>query len=137
MNILPLCGKLSLDICDFERRKRMWQTGLAQAMRLSPPSNDIRKIIETRLLEPVIRELGRKTGQDIRYRALSRDTSFHLLCKGREFAIICLPNPSTGRVFIQYLNENARRASPLRELRNTDEISSFLRERFPKMTFPG
>ncbi|MFK2269744.1 hypothetical protein ACIXMN_12360 [Bacteroides fragilis] len=60
MNILPLCGKLSLDICDFERRKRMWQTGLAQAMRLSPPSNDIRKIIETRLLEPVVRELGRK-----------------------------------------------------------------------------
>lgn len=132
MNILPLCGKLSLDICHFERRRRMWQTGLAQAMRLSPPSNDILKIIETRLLEPVVKELGRKTGQDIRYRVLSRDTCFHLLCKEREFAIISLPNPSTGRVFIQYLNENARRASPLRELRNTDEISSFLQERFPK-----
>lgn len=91
MNILPLCGKLSLDICDFERRKRMWQTGLAQVMRLSPPSNDIRKIIETRLLEPVVRELGRKTGQGIRYRALSRVPAS--ICYAREGSSPSYPFP--------------------------------------------
>ena len=132
MNIQPLCSRIRLETCDFERRKRMWQTGLAQAMYKPPVTNSIPRIIEMRLLEPITREFCRKTGQNIHYRRLVPDTRFHLLCQSTPFALISLPNPSTGRVFIQYLNESARRASPLRELRNTDEISSFLQERFPK-----
>lgn len=132
MNIQPLCSRIRLETCDFERRKRMWQAGLAQAMYKPPVTNSIPRIIEMRLLEPITREFCRKTGQNIHYRRLVPDTRFHLLCQSKPFALISLPNPSTGRVFIQYLNENARRASPLRELRNTDEISSFLQERFPK-----
>lgn len=132
MNIQPLCSRIRLETCDFERRKRMWQTGLAQAMYKPPVTNSIPRIIEMRLLEPITREFCRKAGQNIHYRRLVPDTRFHLLCQSKPFALISLPNPSTGRVFIQYLNESARRASPLRELRNTDEISSFLQERFPK-----
>ena len=127
-----LMYRIRLETCDFERRKRMWQTGLAQAMYKPPVTNSIPRIIEMRLLEPITREFCRKTGQNIHYRRLVPDTRFHLLCQSKPFALISLPNPSTGRVFIQYLNESARRASPLRELRNTDEISSFLQERFPK-----
>ena len=132
MNIQPLCSRIRLETCDFERRKRMWQTGHAQAMYKPPVTNSIPRVIEMRLLEPITREFCRKTGQNIHYRRLVPDTRFHLLCQSKPFALISLPNPSTGRVFIQYLNESARRASPLRELRNTDEISSFLQERFPK-----
>ena len=132
MNIQPLCSRIRLETCDFERRKRMWQNALAPAMYNPPATHSIPPIIEMRLLEPITREFCRKTGQNIHYRRLVPDTRFHLLCQSKPFALISLPNPSTGRVFIQYLNESARRASPLRELRNTDEISSFLQERFPK-----
>ena len=132
MNIQPLCSRIRLEICGFEHRKRMWQTGLAQAMHKPPVTDSISRIIEMRLLEPITRELCRKTERNIYYRRLVLDTRFHLLCQGKPFALISLPNPSTGRVFIQYLNESARRVSSLRELRNTDEISSFLQDRFPK-----
>lgn len=41
MNIQPLCSRIRLETCDFERRKRMWQTGLAQAMYKPPVTNSI------------------------------------------------------------------------------------------------
>lgn len=56
MNIQPLCSRIRLETCDFERRKRMWQTGLAQAMYKPPVTNSIPRIIEMRLLEPITRE---------------------------------------------------------------------------------
>ena len=128
MNILPQCGKLSLDICDFERRRRMWQTGLVQAMRLSPPTNNIRKIIETKLLEPVVKELCRKTGQDIRYQHYGLEGYFRLLLRGKPFAVISLPNPGNGRVFVKFLDACGKQCSPMKELHNTDVLVSFLRE---------
>ena len=50
MKIHSLCGRLRMRICDFESRERMWKTGLAQAMRLSPPKGSVPEIIETLLL---------------------------------------------------------------------------------------
>lgn len=128
MDIRPLCGRLGLEVCEAERQKRMWQTGLVQAVRLSPPTNNIRKIIETRLLEPVVRELRRKTGQDIRYQHYGLEGYFRLLLRGKPFAVISLPNPGNGRVFVKFLNACGRQCSPMKELHNTDVLVSFLRE---------
>lgn len=125
MNIQPLCGRLGLAVCDYERRKRMWQMGLAQAMHQPPLTESIPEIIETKLLEPLSRELRRQTGRDIRYRRISLN-AFQLLDGGKPFARLSLPNPGTGRVFIRYLDPCGRQCTPTKELRNTDEITGHL-----------
>ena len=66
MKIHSLCGRLRMRICDFEHRERMWKTGLAQAMRLSPPKGSVPEIIETLLLVPITNTLCRETGKAIR-----------------------------------------------------------------------
>lgn len=68
MKIHSLCGRLRMRICDFESRERMWKTGLAQAMRLSPPKGSVPEIIETLLLVPITNDLCRETSKAIRYR---------------------------------------------------------------------
>ena len=61
MKIHSLCGRLRMRICDFESRERMWKTGLAQAMRLSPPKGSVPEIIETLLLVPITNDLCRQS----------------------------------------------------------------------------
>lgn len=63
MDIRPLCGRLGLEVCEAERQKRMWQMGLAKAMRKPPLAGSIPQIIRTVLIEPVVKELCRKTGK--------------------------------------------------------------------------
>ena len=127
MKIHSLCGRLRMQICDFERRERMWKTGLAQAMRLSPLKGSVQEIIETLLLVPITNTLCRETGKVIRYRQ-TLTGSFTLLYRNRPVAVIFLPNPGTGRVFIKYLNSNGVQCTALKELWDTDEIAGFIRQ---------
>ena len=99
MKIHSLRGRLHMQICDFEHRERMWKTGLAQAMGLPPKKGSVHRIIETVLLVPITDDLYRETGKVIRYRQ-TLTGSFTLLYRNRPFAVIFLPNPGTGRVFI-------------------------------------
>ena len=82
------------------------------------------------LLVPITNDLCRETSKAIRYRQ-TLTGSFALLYRDRPFAVIFLPNPGTGRVFIKYLNSNSVQCSALKELRDTDEIAGFIRQRFP------
>ncbi|MCF2698000.1 hypothetical protein I6E67_20785, partial [Phocaeicola vulgatus] len=43
-------------------------------------------------------------------------------------AVIFLPNPGTGRVFIKYLNSNGVQCTALKELWDTEEIAGFIRQ---------
>lgn len=128
MDIRPLCGRLSLKVCEAERQKRMWQTGLARAMRKPPFTGSIPQIIRTVLVAPLTRELYRQTGKDIRYQPYGPEGSFRLLSDGKPFALITLPNPGNGRVFVRFLDAGGRPCTPMKELRNTDTLVSFLLE---------
>ena len=92
MKIHSLRGRLHMQICDFEHRERMWKTGPAQAMGLSPKKGSVHRIIETVLLVPITDDLYRETGKVIRYRQ-TLTGSFTLLYRNRPFAVIFLPNP--------------------------------------------
>ena len=48
--------------------------------------------------------------------------------RNRPFAVIFLPNPGTGRVFIKYLNSNGVQCTALKELWDTEEIAGFIRQ---------
>ncbi len=128
MDIRPLCGRLGLEVCEAECQKRMWQTGLAQVMRKPPLAGSIPQIIRTVLIEPVVKELCRKTGKDVRYQHYGLEGYFRLLLRGKPFAVISLPNPGNGRVFVKFLDACGRQCSPMKELHNTDVLVSFLRE---------
>jgi len=106
----------------------MWQTGLARTMRKPPLAGSIPQIIRTVLIEPVVKELCRKTGKDVRYQPYGLEGYFRLLLRGKPFAVISLPNPGNGRVFVKFLDACGRQCSPMKELYNTDVLVSFLRE---------
>lgn len=128
MDIRPLCGRLGLKVCEAERQKRMWQTGLARAMRKPLFTGSITQIIRTVLVEPVVKELCRQTGKDVRCQSYGPEGYFRLLSGGKPFALISLPNPGNGRVLVRFLNAGGRPCTPMKELRNTDILVSFLLE---------
>lgn len=69
MDIGPLCGRLGLKACEAVRQKRMWQMGLAGVMHKPPLTDSVTQIIRTVLVGPVVKDLCRKTGKDVRYRS--------------------------------------------------------------------
>ena len=126
MDIRPLCGRLSLKICEMERQKRMWQTGLAGTMHQPPLTDNTTRIIRTVLIEPLTKELCRQTGKDIHCQSYGPEGYFRLLSDGKPFAAICLPNLGNGRAFVRFLGIGGRPCTPMKELRNTDILVSFL-----------
>ena len=100
--------------------------GLAGAMCRPPLPCNISQIIQTILIEPIIRELRLRTGKEIGYQHFSFEGYFRLLSDGKPFVVICLPNPGNGRVFVRFLNANGRPCTLLKELRDTHDIISFL-----------
>jgi hypothetical protein len=128
MDIGPLCGRLGLKACEAVRQKRMWQMGLAGVMHKPPLTDSVTQIIRTVLVGPVVKDLCRQTGKDVRYRSYGPEGSFLLLSAGKPFALIRLPNPGSGRVFVRFLGAGGRPCTPVKELRNTDVLVSFLLE---------
>lgn len=125
MKIHSLRGRLHMQICDFEHRERMWKTGPAQAMGLSPkrqrsqdhrnrsPCPDNRRPLQ-----------GNRQGHPLQTNTYGQ---FHIIIQEQAFAVIFLPNPGTGRVFIKYLNSNGVQCTALKELWDTEEIAGFIR----------
>lgn len=126
MDIQPLCGRIRFKVSDLEREVRMMRMGLLQAMHRPCPSGSVTRIIEKELMEPVIAELRRKTGLDIRSQAYVPEGHFRLLNGGRPFAAVWLPNPGTGRAFIRFLDANGRPCTPAKPFLRTDTAVEFL-----------
>ena len=128
MNIQPLCSRIRLETCDFERRKRMWQTGLAQAMYKPPVTNSIPRIIEMRLLEPITREFCRKTGSGYPFSSIVPKQTF---CS-------YIPSQSVHRQSVHPIPERKREAGLPAE-----RAAKYGRNQFvppgavSQMTFPG
>lgn len=104
----------------------MWQTGLAGTMHQPPLTDNTIRIIRTVLIEPLTKELCRQTGKDIHCQSYGPEGYFRLLSDGKPFAAICLPNLGNGRAFVRFLGIGGRPCTPMKELRNTDILVSFL-----------
>lgn len=131
MDIRPLCGRLGFEVCDFERRRRMWRTGFLLPGDFRPVHGSMSQIIEEQLVIPITAEIERSTLKRISYRKWYREGNFRLTTGGKPFALVEMPNPGTGRVFFRKLFPNGSPCSMSTPLYDTDQLCILLTETVP------
>ena len=122
MNLQYLSNELRRHILQLENNKRKYRLGVT----LIPPRDNLPKILRTKVVEPIIRDLCNTTKQNISYRQGTSIGYYYLLINNRRFAIMYIPNPATGKIFIKCLSVHGKQCSTATLLNNISQIINYL-----------
>lgn len=130
MDIKQLGHSLSQKIVQSQRKSREQRLGIRQfePTCFTFTNNNISKLIQTTVIEPIIKELGRTVEQTITYQCGTSIGFYYLLADNKKFAILYTPNPATGRFFMKRLNSKGMQCAAQELINNTCQITDYLKE---------
>ncbi len=128
MKIQMLSNKLSQLISNVHRQKRKVQLGILPSNHYDQRLNQIPEIIRINMVEPIVQDLLQNTKESITYQLGTSIGFYYLLANNKKFAIMYIPNPVTGIVFIKFLNQKGMRCTASIRLNDTCQIIDFLKE---------
>ena len=128
MDIKQLGQLLSQRIVQNQRMIREQRLGIRPLSHNPVISKNISSQIRTIVIDPIVKELCTTTGQNITVQHGTSTGFYYFLVEYRKFAVIYLPNPSTGRVFMKRLNSNGQQCASSEEVNNTKQIADYLKE---------
>lgn len=126
MDIKQLGHLLSLEIIQNQRIIREQQLGIRPFNPNQITDNDISNQIRTIIIVPIVKELCATTEQNITAQPGTSTGFYYLLANNRKFAILYLPNPDTGKVFMKRLNRNGKQCALSEQVNNTSQIADYL-----------
>lgn len=126
MKIQTLSNKLRQLIFDAQYQKRKVRLGLLPPSQYHPQSNS--KLIRINVVEPIVRDLLQNTKENITYQLGISIGFYYLLVNNKKFAIMYVPNPASGSVFIKFLNQKGKQCTASTRLQDTCQIIDYLKE---------
>ena len=129
MKIQKLSNKLSHLISAHHHSKRKIQMGIIPpSVSCTQQQNKIPELIRINIVEPIVQDLRQNTNEDISYQLGTAIGFYYLLVNTKKFAIMHIPNPASGAVFIKYLNPKGMQCTASVRLNDTCQIIDYLKE---------
>ena len=128
MDIKQISRSLSQIIALNQRKKRAQQLGINPFAHTHTSANDVSRQIQIIVIDPIIKEIYRMVEQNITYQLGTSIGFYYLLANNRKFAVLYIPNPATGRIFMKRLNSNGMQCAPSEEVHNICQITDYLKE---------
>lgn len=128
MKIQTLSNKLSQLISNANRQKREIRLGILPPTHYNQQPNQISELIRITILEPIMKDLRDNTDNTISYQFGTAIGFYYLLVNNKKFAIMYVPNPASGMVFIKYLNKDGHQCTDSRRLNDTYQIIDYLKK---------
>ena len=125
MNIRHLIRRISNLITNREREIRKQRLGIVPFNPV-PPKNNVQHLIQTNVIEPIVRELCSSTKENITIQVGLSTGYYKLLINGKPFVIVYIPNLASGKVYIKFLNHNERQCAKSVPLIDTNQIVDYL-----------
>lgn len=125
MNIQHLIRRISNLITNREREIRKQRLGIVPFNPV-PPKNNVQHLIQTNVIEPIVRELCSSTKENITIQVGLSTGYYKLLINGKPFVIVYIPNLASGKVYIKFLNHNERQCAKSVPLIDTNQIVDYL-----------
>lgn len=91
-----------------------------------PPRQTLSQLICETVVQPIVKEVCLVSGRKITFQYGTSTGYFYLLVKYRKFAVLYIPNPASGQIYIKFLNENGAQCMPAKLLYDTDQITEYL-----------
>ncbi len=131
MKIQKLSNKLSHLISALHHTKRKIQMGIfPPSVSYTQQYNKMPELIRINMVEPIVQDLRQNTNENISYQLGTSVGFYYLLVNSKKFAIMYIPNPASGAVFIKYLNQKGMQCTASMRLNDTCQIIDYLKE-FP------
>ena len=80
------------------------------------------RIMTRQVVEPIIKDVSDATKRHISYQYGTVMGFYYLLVDGRKFAVLYIPNPGNGAIFIKSLGANGKQCAPSSTLKDTSLI---------------
>ena len=128
MKIQTLSNKLRQLIFDAQCQKRKVRLGILPPNQYHPQHNQIPELIRINMVEPIVRDLQQNTKENIAYQLGISIGFYYLLVNNKKFAIMYVPNPAFGNIFIKFLNQKGRQCTASTRLHDTCQIIDYLKE---------
>ncbi|WP_373155390.1 hypothetical protein [Bacteroides cellulosilyticus] len=125
MNIQHLIRRISNLITNREREIRKQRLGIAPFNPV-PSGNNVQYLIQTNVIEPIVRELCSTTKENITYQVGLATGYYKLLINGKSFVIVYIPNLTASKVYVKFLNHNERQCAKSVPLIDTNQIVDYL-----------
>ena len=90
------------------------------------PKNNVQHLIQTNVIEPIVRELCSTTKENITYQVGLSTGYYKLLINGKPFVVVYIPNLAAGKVYVKFLNYNEKQCAKSIPLINTNQIINHL-----------
>lgn len=129
MKIQELSNKLSRLITAHHQSKQKIQMGIIPpSISCTQQQNKLPELIRTNMVEPIVKDLFQSTNENISYQLGTSVGFYYLLVNSKKFAIMYIPNPASGAVFIKYLNQKEMQCAASVRLIDTCQIIDYLKE---------
>lgn len=126
MKTQQLSNNLRNHAANIMHQKRKLQQGIIKPLTVSAYQHNIRQYMVTDVINPIVKELNEVTGQKITFQIGTSTGFYYLLVDFKKFAVIYMPNHSTGRIFIKFLNHHGTQCTSARPLDDTCLIIEYL-----------
>lgn len=129
MKLQRLSTKLGQLVSDAYREKRKAQMGIIiPHAPYNRQSNKIPELILKTVLEPIVNDLCQNCNYTITYQFGTSISFYYLLVDSKKFAVMYVPNPATGMIFIKYLNHLGKQCTAPMRLTDTCQILDYIKE---------
>lgn len=128
MKTQQLSNNLRNHVANVMQQKRKFQLGILKPLIASSSHQQIREIMLTHVVGPIVNDLNEITGKNITFQIGKTSGFFYLLVDLKKFTVLYIPNPSTGRIFVKFLNHHGAQCSSTKPLNNTCQIVDYLNE---------
>lgn len=126
MNTQYLVRSLRELVTKIEHDKRKAQRGVLPLFPRQVVGRSLPQVICETVVVPIINELCRSSEQNFTFQYGTTTGFFYLMLKSRKFAILYIPNPASGQIYIKFLNEKGAQCMPSRLLNDTNQITDYL-----------
>lgn len=120
MDTQPLSNTLRQLVIKIEQDKNKQRRGLFPYQPHT--TTKLSQIMTRQVVEPIIKDVSNTTKRYISYQYGTSMGFYFLLVDGRKFAVLYIPNPGSGAIFIKPLNCHGKQCAPSSSLKDTSSI---------------
>ena len=128
MNTQQLIRSLRNKVTKREQDKRRHRQGVLPVVYPARLRENLSNLISRTVVEPIVKAVSEGKGRTVSFQFGTSTGFYYLLIRQKKFAVLYVPNPASGQIFIKFLNVHGAQCTDAKVLNDTDQIVEYLND---------
>lgn len=126
MNTQQLIRSLRNKVTKREQDKRKHRRGVLPVVYPARLRENLSHLISRTVVEPIVKAVNEGRERNVSFQFGTSTGFYYLLVRQRRFAVLYVPNPASGQIFIKFLNVHGAQCTDTKVLNDTNQIVDYL-----------